>query len=147
MRCAGAVVFITHCIAPQASCCCRMALPAQVHRRGVTPLHIAAAIGSSDLMLAMLEGTQRRISEFESGLRVSRHELPPPPAINIKDARGRSALHVAAAAGGEACVGLLIKAAAVVDVEDADQVTPLAMAAACGQKNVVIELIKSGSSS
>ena len=121
-----------------------MALPAQVHRRGATPLHIAAATCSADLVAAMLQSTQQRIIEFESGLKVSRHKLPPPPAINVKDARGRTALHVAAAAGAEACVGLLVNAAALVDGEDLDEVTPLAMAAACGHKNVVVELVKSG---
>ena len=121
-----------------------MALPAQAHRRNVTPLHIAAAIGWPDLMIAMLRSTQERNLEFETGIRVSRHKLPPPPDVNIKDARGRSALHVAAAAGTETCVALLLQASASIDEGDADKVTPLAMACACGQKNVVIELIKAG---
>ena len=121
-----------------------MALPSQVHHKGVTPLHIAAATGIADLMLSMLRSTQERNAEFESGMRVSRHKLPPPPDINIKDGRGRCALHVAAAAGSEACVTMLIQASAVIDATDADKVTPLAMASAHGQKNVVTALIKAG---
>ncbi len=121
-----------------------MALPAQVHRHGVTPLHIAAAIGSPELMLAMLSSTQERNLEFETGIRVSRNKPPPPPDINIKDGRGRCALHVAAAAGAEACAVMLIQAAAAIDAVDADKITPLAMACACGQKNVVAALIKAG---
>jgi ankyrin repeat protein len=95
-------------------------------------------------MLAMIRSTQQRSFEFESGMRISRHKLPPPPDINVKDTRGRCALHVAAAAGSEVCVGLLIEASANVDIEDSDKVTPLAIASACGQKNVVVELIKAG---
>ena len=121
-----------------------MALPAQVHRHGVTPLHIAAAIGSPNLLLAMLHSTQERNLEFETGIRVSRHKPPPPPDVNIKDGRGRCALHVAAAAGAEACVGMLIQAAAAIDAADADKVTPLALACACGHKNVVAALVKAG---
>jgi ankyrin repeat protein len=121
-----------------------MTLPAQVHRRGATPLHIAAAIGSPELMQAMLHSTQERILEFECGTRVSRHKPPPPPSINVKDARGRCALHVAAAAGAEACVTMLIRSSALIDAQDVDKVTPLAMASAHGQKNVVTELIKAG---
>jgi ankyrin repeat protein len=121
-----------------------MALPAQAHRRNVTPLHIAAAIGWPDLMIAMLRSTQERNLEFETGIRVSRQKLSPPPNVNVQDARGRSALHVAAAAGAETCVTLLLRASASIDERDADQVTPLALACACGHKNVVKELIKAG---
>ncbi len=77
-------------------------------------------------------------------MRISRCKRQPPPSINVKDARGRSALHAAAAAGFEACVVLLIQASASVDSEDSDKSTPLAVASACGHKNVVIELIKAG---
>jgi ankyrin repeat protein len=95
-------------------------------------------------MLAMLRSTQKYFSEFEIGIRSSRHKLPPPPSINVRDARGRSALHVAAAAGAEACVVLLIDAGASLDIEDSDKVTPLALASSCGHKNVVAQLIKAG---
>jgi ankyrin repeat protein len=132
------------CIVPHCSCLTRISLPSQVHRQGVTPLHIAAAIGHPDMMLTMIRSTQQRVFEFESGMRISRHKLPPPPDVNVKDTRGRSALHVAAAAGSEACVGLLIQASATLDSEDSDKVTPLAIASACGHKNVVVELIKAG---
>ena len=136
--------FYKMCVVFHRSCLTRISLPSQVHRQGVTPLHIAAAIGHPDMMLAMIRSTQQRIFEFESGMRISRHKLPPPPVVNVKDTRGRSALHVAAAAGSEACVGLLIQASATVDSEDSDKVTPLAIASACGHKNVVVELIKAG---
>ena len=122
----------------------RLTLPAHVHRQGVTPLHIVAAVGNSDVMLMMIRCTQEREFEFESGSRITRHKRLPSPSINVKDARGRSALHVAAASGSEACVNLLIQASASVDVEDSDKVTPLAIASACGHKNVVAELIKAG---
>lgn len=95
-------------------------------------------------MLAMIRSTQEREFQFESGMRISRHKRQSSPSIDVKDALGRSALHVAAAAGSEACVVLLIQASASVDCQDLDKVTPLAMASSCGHKNVVAELIRAG---
>jgi ankyrin repeat protein len=39
---------------------------------------------------------------------------------------------------------MLIRSSALIDAQDVDKVTPLAMASAHGQKNVVTALIKAG---
>jgi ankyrin repeat protein len=62
-------------------------------------------------------------------------------AVNVRDARGRSALHIAAASGASGCLQLLLTAGGDVDARDNDGATPLAV---CTSRSAAAVLLDAG---
>jgi hypothetical protein len=62
-------------------------------------------------------------------------------AVNVRDARGRSALHIAAASGASGCLQLLLTAGGDVDARDNDGATPLAV---CTSRSAATVLLDAG---
>lgn len=91
---------------------------------GRRPLHFAAASGSVAVVEAFFCA-----------------ESPTTPDVNIQDFDLCSPLHMAAQAGSEVIVAILIKHGAVVDARDATGATPLALAVTNGHPQAVSLLL------
>jgi ankyrin repeat protein len=110
-------------------------------QRGRTALMLAAAEGHEVLVAALLEAGADTTRSDDAGEKKARQTF----ALMMRnDARGRTALHLAAAAGHAGVVRLLMAAGADPAHQDAEKNTALSLAALRDHADAARELIRGG---